>query len=456
MNDQHPLPLATEVLVVGAGPVGLTLATSLVARGVDVVLVDKATEKTDTSRAAVVHARTLEVLRELHVSEELVKRGVMVPRFTVRDGDRVLFTVDFDQLPSPYPYTLMVPQDITEEVLLDRLRAVGGRVHRPFEVTGLETDNETVVAAMADGKTIRASYVVGADGGHSVVREHSGIGFTGDTCPHSFVLADVHMDWHLSDAEVMLYFSPEGLVVVAPLPKGRHRIVATVDEAPEHPDRDHLQALLDACGPKQKPAYVKDVVWSSRFRVHHRLADHYRAGRRLLAGDAAPVHSPAGGQGMNTGMQDALVLAGQVATVLHDGSDPRVPDAYEAQRRPIAAEVVALTHRMTKLATVGYSPLRKTRNALLRALNWVPAVHEAMAMNLSELATDPPPSVNNDLSDRGSAILYTCWLGDYGAGGSGEHGPGSGLGVEMVVFAVEPSGPPVGPIDLDHVLSGSP
>jgi 2-polyprenyl-6-methoxyphenol hydroxylase-like FAD-dependent oxidoreductase len=265
-------------------------------------------------------------------------------------------------------------------------------VHRPYEVTNVAQDSDGVTATMATGETIRVGYAVGADGIHSTVREYTGIGFTGDTYAQSFVLADVHMDWHLPETEVMLYYSPAGLVVVSALPGGRHRIVATVDEAPEHPSGEFVQALLDARGPEQQPARIRDVVWSSRFRVHHRLADHYRDGRLFLAGDAAHVHSPAGGQGMNTGIQDAATLAAKLTAVLRDGAADTVLDEYEAQRRPVAAEVVALTHRITRIATVDSVPLRKARNALLRALDWLPPVHRTLAMNLSELATDPERS----------------------------------------------------------------
>ncbi len=140
MNERAQLPASTDVLIVGVGPVGLTLAASLAADGVNAVLVDKQAEGANTSRACVVHSRTLDVLRELKVSEDLVSRGVIVPRFTVRDRDRVLMTIDFDDLPTDYPDTLMVPQDITEQVLLGRLRSAGGQVHRPCELTGLAQD----------------------------------------------------------------------------------------------------------------------------------------------------------------------------------------------------------------------------------------------------------------------------------------------------------------------------
>ncbi|MCO5967288.1 FAD-dependent oxidoreductase [Actinoallomurus soli] len=372
------LPDTTEVAIVGAGPTGLTLAASLTDRGKDVVLLDKAAEGANTSRAAVVHARTLEVLEPLQVSGELVERGVIVPTFTVRDRDRTLMRIDFGDLPSAHPYTLMVPQSTTEEVLLRRLRALGGDVHRGREVTAVTGDAEGATVRLADGATVRARYVVGADGMHSVVREQAGIGFTGDAYPNSFVLADVHLEWDLPGDEVQLFFSPDGLVVVAPQPEGRHRVVATVDDAPEHPDVADVRGLLAACGPRSAPARVHDVVWSSRFRVHHRMADRYRAGRIFLAGDAAHVHSPAGGQGMNTGIQDAVDLARRLA----DGTE----DGYEDARRPAALDVVAMTDRMTRAATAGGPAARAVRNTLLTVAGHNAAIRRRLAMRLSELA----------------------------------------------------------------------
>jgi 2-polyprenyl-6-methoxyphenol hydroxylase-like FAD-dependent oxidoreductase len=382
------LPRRTDVLIVGAGPVGLTLAAALMARGVDAVLVDKAVEGANTSRAAVIHARTLEALHGIDVSDELVRRGIIVPRFTVRDRDRALLTIDFDGLPSRHAYTLMLPQDVTEDVLTSRLDELGGTVHRGYELARLDQDATDVTATMVGGETIRASYLVGADGMHSAVRDQTGIGFAGDSYSQSFVLADVHLDWEFNDSEVMLYLSPAGLVVAAPLPGGRHRIVATVDDAPERPDRDYIEALLEARGPQKRPARVRDVVWSSRFRVHHRLADRYREGRIFLAGDAAHVHSPAGGQGMNTGIQDAVALAACLAGVLRYGADERTLDAYEAERRPVAADVVAFTHRATLVATVHHPLVRRMRNAALRVLDRIPPIRRKLALNISGLATD--------------------------------------------------------------------
>ena len=205
-----------------------------------------------------------------------------------------------------------------------------------------------VTLTMSTGATLRASYVVGADGMHSIVRQASGITFTGSAYGESFVLADVTMEWAAGRKEVSLTFAAAGLTVIAPLPGGSYRIVATVDEAPESPDIAFVQRLLDERVPGQ--AAVTGLGWSSRFRVHHRVADRYRMDRLFLAGDAAHVHSPAGGQGMNTGIQDGYALGNVLTT-------GRLDD-YEARRRPVAQRVVAFTDRMTTMAT--------TRNPVLR------------------------------------------------------------------------------------------
>ena len=184
----------TDVLVIGAGPTGLALATSLVARGIATTVVDRAPEGANTSRAAVVNARTLEVLEHLDVARRLVKEGVQAPVFTIRDHGRTLIPIDFSALPTEYPYSLMVPQSTTERLLLDRLVELGGSVLRPKAVTAIAQDADGVTATFDDGGVIRARYAVGADGIHSIVREQAGIGFEGGVYEESFVLADVRLD----------------------------------------------------------------------------------------------------------------------------------------------------------------------------------------------------------------------------------------------------------------------
>jgi 2-polyprenyl-6-methoxyphenol hydroxylase-like FAD-dependent oxidoreductase len=381
------LPEFTEVLIVGAGPTALVLANQLARKEVPFVIIDRLGQHENTSRAAVVHARTLEVLEELDISQRLIARGVKVPRFTVRDRDRVLLTIDFGGLPTKYPYTLMVPQNEIEDVLESRLRELGGEVLRGTEACDIDqhASDVSVTVRMPGGdvKQLRAKYVVGADGMHSIVREMANIGFRGGTYAQSFILADVIMDWDLGPHEVMLFFSPEGLVVVAPLPHGHHRIVATVDEAPEHPSLEDVQKILDERGPKSRRALTKSMVWSSRFRVHHRVADKYFNGRLAIAGDAAHVHSPAGGQGMNTGIQDASLLGKILAAPSRMDHVPF--DRYQRSRRPVAEDVVALTDRLTRIATMKGHLRRWARNGAIRALDHVPAFKRRLGMQLAEL-----------------------------------------------------------------------
>jgi len=373
----------TDVLVIGAGPSGLTLAASLVKQGVATTVVDRQAAGANTSRAAVVNARTLEVLDDLDVARRLVKEGIHAPRFTIRDGRRTLIPVAFSVLPTDYPYSLMVPQATTERLLLERLTELGGTVLRPKTLASLIQDADGVTATFDDGELIRARYVVGADGMHSIVREQAGIGFEGGAYQESFTLADVRLRGEAPPDEVILFWAKAGLTVVAPLPGDIYRIVAPVADAPEEPSAAFVQQLLDERGLGAGRMVVTDVVWGSRFRIHHRVADTYRAGRLLLAGDAAHVHSPAGGQGMNLGIQDGVALAGALAAVLAGASD-NVLDEYNATRRPIAHQVVEMTDRLTRLATLPRAA-RPIRNTAIGLIGRVPSVQRALAMRLSGL-----------------------------------------------------------------------
>ena len=373
----------TDVLVVGAGPTGLTLAASLIRNGFAATIVDSQPTAAHTSRAAAVNARSLEVLEGLDVTRRLVKEGIHAPVFTIRDRTRALMRLDFGGLTTDYPYTLLVPQNVTEKVLNDRLLELGGSVVRSKTLTSVVQDADGVTARFDEGDVIRARYVVGADGIHSTVREYAGIGFDGGAYDESFILADVHLTGDAPVEEVVLFWAKAGLTVVAPLPDGSYRVVAPVADAPEEPSADFVQRVLDERGPGTGAMVVTDVVWSSRFRIHHRVADSYRAGRLLLAGDAAHVHSPAGGQGMNLGIQDAVALGDALAAVL-TGGDDAVLDGYSDSRRPAAQQVVKMTDRLTRLATLPRAA-RPVRNVAISLAGKVPAVRRALATRLSGL-----------------------------------------------------------------------
>ena len=237
-----------DVLVVGAGPTGLTLAASLIARGVRALVVDKLAEGQNTSRAAAVNARTLEVLEELDLSRRMVKAGVIAPRFTMREGSRILIPVDFSELPTQHPYTLMLSQADTERLLLERLHELRGDVIRPKALTRITQDTNGVTATFDDGDTIRAGYLVGADGMHSTVREEAGIGFAGGEFAESFTLADVRVAGEAPSDEVILFYANEGLTVLAPLPGDILRVVAPTADTPQRPSPAFVQSLLDNRG----------------------------------------------------------------------------------------------------------------------------------------------------------------------------------------------------------------
>jgi 2-polyprenyl-6-methoxyphenol hydroxylase-like FAD-dependent oxidoreductase len=376
-----------QILIAGAGPSGLALAAELSRRGVNPLIIERQPAGANTSRACVVHARTLEVLEPLGVTRDLLAEGLKVPIFRIRDRDKPLLTVDFSNIPSLYQFTLMIPQNRVERILLEHLTALDRTVVRPCELVGFAASSSQVDAQVRiNGSTqsVRAQWLIGCDGMHSKVREQSGIGFSGREYEASFVLADVSMEWPLSRDEVTLFYSPKGLVVVAPLPDERFRIVATVDEAPEVPSLDFIQAVLDARGPTNNPGRINDIAWSSRFHIHHRVAQNPRKGRVLLCGDAAHVHTPAGGQGMNTGIQDSISLAEALTNTLRDGDEARL-DTWAARRHKVASDVVKLTDRMTRVATMKSPTGQALRNMAVAFAGHLPPVRAAIAETLSEL-----------------------------------------------------------------------
>jgi 2-polyprenyl-6-methoxyphenol hydroxylase-like FAD-dependent oxidoreductase len=254
----------TEVLIVRAGPTGLTAAVRLAQLGVPHVLLDARDGPTETSNAALVHASTIELLAELGIGDELVAAGRRIDHIVLVDRGRPLVRLGFGGLPTPYPFALGVPQNITEALLLKQLAQLGGEVRR-----GRRVDLVTC--------GIDARYVIGADGAHSTTRESAGIAFRGATYESSFVLADIALRTEFDEATINL--SPDGVTVLAQLPSGNYRVVATVAEASQTPDRYFVEDLLRRRGiPAQT---TEEPVWSSRFRIHHRVArDHGDSDRR--------------------------------------------------------------------------------------------------------------------------------------------------------------------------------
>jgi 2-polyprenyl-6-methoxyphenol hydroxylase-like FAD-dependent oxidoreductase len=363
-----------DALVVGGGPTGATMAAELLARGLAVRVIDKAAARSDKSRALVVQARSLELFQKMGIADELVARGRRTVRINWWVGERSPMQIDFAHVPgldTPYPFLLFVSQAETERLLDARLAALGAKVERPVELLDFADDGDGVVARLRheDGReeSVRARWIVGCDGAHSVVRKQAGLRFEGAPYPSDFVLADVAVDSDLAEGELHLFLPARGLLALFPLPGARRfRVIAAPPEPPAHesdPTLDEVEAMARRLCPHELA--LRDPVWLARFRLHHRGVDRYRAGRAFVAGDAAHIHSPAGGQGMNTGIQDAWNLAWKLALVVRGQAPEALLDTYHAERHPVGQTLLRFTDRMFTLGTTSSALTSRLRNALV-------------------------------------------------------------------------------------------
>ncbi len=309
-----------DVLVVGAGPTGLTLAEELARFGVSYRIIDSGRGPTDLSKAIGVQARTLETLDIMGMADELVRRGNPARAFHIYDGDQHLLKLDFSELESRYPFLLIVPQSDTEQVLLAKLTA-GTNAERSTTLTAFTQGEAGVDATLQhdDGQTerVRARWLVGCDGAHSTVRRGLGLPFEGEEYEEGFMLADVHVEWNMPQDELYLFIHDGWLMAFFALPEGRYRLIADLPPAqapPEqHPTLEDCQSIVDQRTPF--PAKLSDPSWTAYYRIHRRIVPYLQEGRVFLAGDAAHIHSPAAAQGMNTGIQDAFNLGWKLALV---------------------------------------------------------------------------------------------------------------------------------------------
>ena len=381
-----PISLAGErpVLIVGAGPTGLVLALWLTRLGVRVRIVDKAAEPGTTSRALAVQARTLELYQPLGLASAVVERGVRVIAVNFWVGAvRVARAVfgDGGVGLSPFPYAVIFPQDEHERLLIERLREAGVTVERRVELLGFEDGGDRVRARLrrADGPEVfEAAYLAGCDGASSTVREGLAVGFPGGTYAHLFYVADVEALAPARDGQLHGTLDEAEFLLVFPL-KGerRARLIGVVrDEAEGRRDGltwdDVSKDIMARIG-----IVVERVNWFSTYHVHHRVADRFRKGRVFLLGDAAHIHSPVGGQGMNTGIGDAINLAWKLAEVLHGRAPGSLVDSYEPERIAFARRLVATTDRVFTLVTSRGPIARYVRTKVVPML--VPLVFRARA-----------------------------------------------------------------------------
>ena len=349
MADEN---LDTEVLIIGAGPTGLVLALWLKRLGVRIRILDKSNAPGTTSRALAVQARTLEFYGQLGFADDVVRQGRWAIGGTIWTTGRRAAHIDFKEMGSgisPYPYPLIFPQDQHERLLIDYLSQLGVFVERGKELLkfGESKDRVWVKVRNSDGmeETCTTAFLAGCDGARSIVREQLGIGFPGGTYQHLFYVADVEATGETLNGGLNVAFERADFLVVFPLKDdGRARFIRTVRDASS--GEDNLSwASVDKGIVADLRTDVQRVNWFSAYRVHHRVADHFRKGRSFLLGDAAHIHSPVGGQGMNTGIGDAVNLAWKLAAVLQEKAKAEVLDSYELERIAFARRLVATTDR---------------------------------------------------------------------------------------------------------------
>ncbi len=361
-----------EVLVIGAGPTGLVLAFWLTKMGVRVRIIDRALEPGTTSRALGVQARTLELYRTMGLADELVARGrpLGAANAWFRGKHRARIALgDIGAGLSPFPYLLIFPQDEHERVLIEHLKRAGVEVERGTELTTFEEHGDQVSAQLrhADGgeETCSAAYIAGCDGAHSVVRTALAIGFPGGTYDRLFYVADVAARGPVMNGELHLALDDDDFLAVFPMKgDGRARLIGTVRVGAEVEHEKVGWADVSEHAIERTRIEVERVNWFSTYRVHHRVAAQFRRGRAFLVGDAAHIHSPVGGQGMNTGIGDAVNLAWKLAAVLRDGKDPWILDTYEPERIAFAHRLVATTDRVFQVASQ-QGPVARTMRTLV-------------------------------------------------------------------------------------------
>jgi len=429
--------MQTQVMIIGAGPVGLTLAAELACFGVRVRIVDKAAARTDKSKALVLWSRTLELMARGIGTERFLAAGFNVGAVNMVSGKRRIGRLELGAVETPFPYAMMLPQSETERLLEERLAELGVVVERNVEVVSVSADTARAVLKHADGtnEDVTADYLVGCDGAHSITRHALGADFKGETNSSDWILADIHMTGYPApDSELMIYWHADGAFAIFPIGPGHYRVIA--DQPPSgaarapDPTLAQVQAIIDRRGPGGMVA--SNPVWLAGFRINGRKVARYRWGRVFLAGDAAHVHSPAGAQGMNTGMQDAFNLAWKLALVLHGACGEALLDSFNQERNQVGEMVLNNATRMTAVGTLRNPLARALRDRVARFMLARAPVQRGMARAMTEVAIGYKGSPLNGASLPGGPKA-----GQRLAPVAGQIPPGAAEQPRFVLYAAE-------------------
>jgi 2-polyprenyl-6-methoxyphenol hydroxylase-like FAD-dependent oxidoreductase len=400
--------MKTDVLIAGAGPVGLTMASELARYGLSVRLIDKNAERTDKSKALVLWARTLELMDRMGTdsTQRFIEAGLKVQGANILSGREEIAHVEMTHIESPYNFVLMIPQSETERLLEKHLETFGVRAERRVELKQFQSGGDGVSCTLrhSEGReeTAEASWLIGCDGAHSTVRHQLGMEFHGSTMLSDWILADIHLSGVAGAPAINIFWHEHHTLALFPLQETRYRVIADIGESSgtigegnrPAPTMEEVQRILEVRGPGGIRA--SDPVWLSSFSINERKVSDYRSGRIFLAGDAAHVHSPAGGQGMNTGMQDAINLGWKLALVLR-GICPPEPllSSYSMERSAIAKLVLEATGKATALTVMKGGIKQSIRNHIASLVFGLAPVKSTMANILSEVAIGYPDSPLN-------------------------------------------------------------
>ena len=364
--------MENQVLIVGAGPTGLVLALWLARTGISFRIIEKNDGPGQASRAMAVQARTLEFYRQLGIADRVIESGIRVRGGHLREGNRVIANFPFDDIGSdisPFPFVLSFPQDDHERLLVKCLEEAGIHVEWSTQLLQFREEGQSVKVTLKKDRAEEAcefAYVCGCDGAHSTIRQGLDLNFPGGTYEQLFYVADVQPEGLAFTQELNACLSPDSFVLVFPVrSSGMFRLIGIVPQeiaSQENVTFEEIRPYVK----KQIDVDVKRVNWFSTYRVHHRVADHFRVGRVFIAGDAGHIHSPAGGQGMNTGIGDAVNLAWKLATVIRGRTKPAVLDTFESERIAFARTLVETTDRLFQFAVSRGLQARIMRGIFLR------------------------------------------------------------------------------------------
>lgn len=388
-----------KILIVGAGPVGLTLAAKLSQFGIQYTIIDTLTHRHGESRAVGIQPRSLEIFEDLGVLPEILDKGLKMKYLNFYSNTKKLLQTDFKGLDTSYSFMLSLPQKETEKILTKHLKKSHINIEQGVELKNLKLKKESVeVFLKGKGTHLKReeySYVIGCDGAHSTCRHLLNIPFEGSQMPGHWAIFDAKIEWPYAPLELHLFLSPKGLVVAIPLTQDSVRFgcILTLEETQTKPPPPTLNSILTLLKERVSDRVkLSKVTHLTSYIIHQRQAKTYSKGHVFLAGDAAHVHSPAGGQGMNTGIQDAYNLAWKLALVHKKQAHPNILNTYQEERHLIGKNVVSLTRKITKVAKAKNPFVTLLRDTVMRFINSQNTLKGKIAKKFSELYLEYKPN----------------------------------------------------------------